>query len=59
LIIGPPCRDSAKTAKLIGLVHITAQTTIGDDCTLAIRLRGHAAAIALRYRGELTKLTIG
>jgi len=52
VVIGANC-------KLIAHVHVTAQTTIGDGCTIyPFVLVGHAAQ-SLSYRGELTRLQIG
>ena len=62
--IGPYCiigRDVVIGAncKLIGHVHITAQTTIGNDCTIYPFVSLGTPPQSLSYRGELTKLEIG
>jgi len=62
--IGPWCvigRDVVigKNCKLVAHVYVTAQTTIGDDCTIHpfVSLGGPPQSLA--YRGELTRLQIG
>ncbi|MCK1479881.1 UDP-N-acetylglucosamine acyltransferase [Bradyrhizobium sp. LB1.3] len=62
--IGPYCIIGANVVigancKLIGHVHITAQTTIGDDCTIYPFASLGTPPQSLSYRGELTKLKIG
>jgi len=57
-IIGPHVVIGAN-CKLIGHVHITAQTTIGDDCTIYPFSSLGTPPQSLSYRGELTKLQIG
>ena len=57
-IIGPHV-VIGKNCKLIGHVHITAQTTIGDDCTIYPFASLGTPPQSLSYRGELTKLKIG
>lgn len=57
-IIGPHVVIGAN-CKLIGHVHITAQTTIGDDCTIYPFASLGTPPQSLSYRGELTKLQIG
>lgn len=52
VVIGPDC-------KLIGHVHITAQTTIGAGCTIYPFASLGTPPQSLSYRGELTKLEIG
>jgi UDP-N-acetylglucosamine acyltransferase len=52
VVIGPGCR-------LIGHVHITAQTTIGAGCTIYPFVSLGTPPQSLSYRGELTKLQIG
>jgi UDP-N-acetylglucosamine acyltransferase len=52
VVIGPDC-------KLIGHVHITAQTTIGAGCTIYPFASLGTPPQSLSYRGELTKLQIG
>jgi UDP-N-acetylglucosamine acyltransferase len=62
--IGPYCIIGAnvvigKNCKLIGHVHITAETTIGDDCTIYPFVSLGTPPQSLSYRGEMTKLVIG
>jgi UDP-N-acetylglucosamine acyltransferase len=62
--IGPYCvigRDVVIGAncKLVAHVHITAQTTIGDGCTIYPFVSLGTPPQHLGYRGELTKLLIG
>src|SRR6478752_7141541 len=62
--IGPYCIIGrnvviGKNCKLIGHVHITAQTTIGDDSTIYSFASLGTPPQSLSYRGELTRLTIG
>jgi len=62
--IGPYCvvgRDVVIGAdcKLIAHVHVTAQTTIGDGCTIYPFVSLGTPPQHLGYRGELTKLQIG
>src|SRR3954454_5892707 len=62
--IGPFCIIGAhvvigSNCKLIGHVYITAQTTIGDDCTIYPFASLGTPPQSLSYRGELTKLKIG
>ncbi len=52
VVIGANC-------KLISHVHITAQTTIGDGCTIYPFVSLGTPPQSLGYRGELTKLQIG
>src|ERR1700709_1616790 len=52
VVIGPGCR-------LIGHVHVTAQTTIGAGCTIYPFVSLGTPPQSLSYRGELTKLQIG
>src|SRR6195256_1057036 len=52
VVIGPDC-------KLIGHVHITAQTTIVDGCTIDPFVSLGTPPQSLSYRGELTRLEIG
>jgi UDP-N-acetylglucosamine acyltransferase len=52
VVIGPDC-------KLIGHVHVTAQTTIGAGCTIYPFASLGTPPQVLSYRGEPTKLTIG
>src|SRR5438552_11226834 len=52
VVIGANC-------KLIGHVHITAQTTIGDDCMIYPFVSLGTPPQSLSYRGELTRLEIG
>ncbi|MBR0775800.1 acyl-ACP--UDP-N-acetylglucosamine O-acyltransferase [Bradyrhizobium diazoefficiens] len=52
VVIGANC-------KLIGHVHVTAQTTIGDDCTIYPFASLGTPPQSLSYRGELTRLKIG
>ena len=54
-IIGPHV-VIGKNCKLIGHVHITAQTTIGDDCTIYPFASLGTPPQSLSYRGELTRL---
>ncbi len=51
-MIGANCR-------LIAHVHITAQTTIGDGCTIYPFVSLGTPPQSLSYRGELTRLEIG
>jgi UDP-N-acetylglucosamine acyltransferase len=51
-VIGANCR-------LIAHVHITAQTTIGDDCTIYPFVSLGTPPQSLSYKGELTRLEIG
>jgi UDP-N-acetylglucosamine acyltransferase len=62
--IGPYCLIGPKVVigrncKLIGHVHITAETTIGDDCTIYPFASLGTPPQSLSYRGELTRLQIG
>jgi UDP-N-acetylglucosamine acyltransferase len=50
--IGPGCR-------LIGHVHVTAQTSIGAGCTIYPFASLGTPPQSLSYRGELTRLQIG
>ncbi|MDB5634701.1 MAG: acyl-[acyl-carrier-protein]--UDP-N-acetylglucosamine O-acyltransferase [Tardiphaga sp.] len=52
VVIGPDC-------KLIGHVHITAQTTVGAGCTIYPFASLGTPPQSLSYKGELTKLVIG
>ena len=52
VVIGPGCR-------LIGHVHVTAQTTIGANCTIYPFASLGTPPQSLSYRGESTKLQIG
>src|SRR4030081_4144039 len=52
VVIGANC-------KLIAHVHITAQTTLGDGCTIYPFGSLGTPPQSLSYRGELTKLQIG
>jgi UDP-N-acetylglucosamine acyltransferase len=52
VVIGPDCR-------LIGHVHVTAQTSIGAGCTIYPFASLGTPPQSLSYRGELTKLQIG
>jgi UDP-N-acetylglucosamine acyltransferase len=63
-VIGPYCIIGphvviGKNCRLIGHVHITAETTIGDDCTIYPFASLGTPPQSLSYRGELTKLRIG
>src|SRR6201995_490107 len=57
-IIGRPVTIGAN-CNLIANVHITAQTTIGDNCTIYPFVSLGTPPQSLSYRGELTKLEIG
>ena len=57
-IIGPHVVIGAN-CKLIAHVHITAQTTIGDGCTIYPFVSLGTPPQSLSYRGELTRLEIG
>jgi UDP-N-acetylglucosamine acyltransferase len=62
--VGPYCLIGphvviGKNCKLIGHVHITAETTISDDCTIYPFASLGTPPQSLGYRGELTKLQIG
>jgi UDP-N-acetylglucosamine acyltransferase len=62
--IGPYCIIGrhvviGRNCKLIAHVHITAQTMIGDDCTIYPFVSLGTPPQSLRYSGELTKLQIG
>lgn len=57
-IIGPDVVIGAN-CKLIAHVHITAKTTIGDDCTIYPFASLGTPPQSLSYRGELTELVIG
>ncbi|MFY9952124.1 acyl-ACP--UDP-N-acetylglucosamine O-acyltransferase [Bradyrhizobium sp.] len=57
-IIGPNVVIGAH-CKLIAHVHITAQTTIGDGCTIYPFVSLGTPPQSLNYRGELTRLQIG
>jgi UDP-N-acetylglucosamine acyltransferase len=52
VVIGANC-------KLVGHVHITAQTTIGDGCTIYPFASLGTPPQSLSYRGEPTRLQIG
>jgi UDP-N-acetylglucosamine acyltransferase len=52
VVIGPEC-------KLIGHVHISAQTTIGAGCTIYPFASLGTSPQSLSHRGELTELRIG
>src|SRR5450432_2997702 len=52
VVIGANC-------KLIAHVHITARTTIGDNCTIYPFVSLGTPPQSLSYRGELTRLQIG
>jgi UDP-N-acetylglucosamine acyltransferase len=52
VVVGANC-------KLIAHVHITAQTTIGDGCTIYPFVSLGTPPQSLSYRGELTRLEIG
>lgn len=63
-MIGPYCLIGphvviGKNCKLMGHVHVAAQTTIGDDCTIYPFASLGTPPQSLSYRGELTKLQIG
>jgi UDP-N-acetylglucosamine acyltransferase len=57
-IIGPDV-VIGQNCKLIAHVHITAQTTLGDGCTIYPFASLGTPPQSLSYRGELTKLEIG
>jgi UDP-N-acetylglucosamine acyltransferase len=62
--IGPFCMIGpnvviGKNCRLIGHVHVTAYTTIGDDCTIYPFASLGTPPQSLSYRGELTRLQIG
>ena len=57
-VIGPHVVIGAN-CKLIANVHIQAQTTIGDDCTIHPFVSLGGPPQSLGYRGELTRLEIG
>jgi UDP-N-acetylglucosamine acyltransferase len=57
-IIGPHVVIGAD-CKLIGHVHVTAQTTIGAGCTIYPFVSLGTPPQSLSYRGELTRLEIG
>src|SRR4030081_677345 len=52
VVIGPDCR-------LVGHVHVTAQTSIGAGCTIYPFASLGTPPQSLGYRGELTRLEIG
>jgi len=63
-VIGPYCIVGpnvtiGNNCKLVAQVHITAQTTIGDGCTIYPFASLGTPPQSLGYRGELTKLEIG
>jgi len=62
--IGPYCIIGpnvviGKNCRLIGHVHITAETTIGDECTIYPFASLGTPPQSLSWRGEVTKLRIG
>jgi UDP-N-acetylglucosamine acyltransferase len=52
VVIGANCR-------LIAHVHVTAQTTIGDDCTIYPFVSLGTPPQVVNFRGDVTKLQIG
>jgi len=53
-----PC-GGRRNCRLIAHVHITAQTTIGDGCTIYPFVSLGTPPQSLSYRDELTRLDIG
>ena len=63
-VIGPYCIVGpnvtiGNNCKLVAQVHITAQTTIGDGCTIYPFASLGTPPQSLGYRDELTKLEVG
>ena len=63
-VIGPYCVVGphvviGDNCKLVANVHVTAQTTIGNDCTIYPFVSLGTPPQSLSYRGELTRLQIG